>query len=316
MISSNSISKTLVVLTGPTGVGKTELSLRIAESLGSPVLSCDSRQIFRELPIGTAAPTEEQLKRVQHYFIGTHSINDYYSSAKYEEDVLNLLEQELFPRHNTILMTGGSMMYIDAVCKGIDDMPDVDEQLRKDLVLQFQTEGLEPLLAKLKLLDPEYYQQVDQKNHKRVIHGLEICLMTGKPFSSFRQNTAKTRPFNIIKICLNRDRTELYGRIDQRVQEMMQQGLLEEARKVYPFRHLNALNTVGFKELFAHFDGEISLDEAVARIQYNTHKYARKQLTWFRRDKEYHWFHPDQTADIFHFLQTSCPDSFNPIAQR
>ena len=303
-----------MVLTGPTGVGKTELSLRIAESLGSPVLSCDSRQLFRELPIGTAAPTKEQLERVQHYFIGTHSINDYYSSAKYEEEVLHLLENELFPHHNTILMTGGSMMYIDAVCKGIDDMPDVDEQLRKELISQFQTEGLDYLLAKLKLLDPEFYNQVDQKNHKRVIHGLEICLMTGKPFSTFRQNTAKSRSFNIIKICLNRDRTELYGRIDQRVLEMMQQGLLEEARKVYPFRNLNALNTVGFKEMFAYFDGEISLDEAIARIQYNTHKYARKQLTWFRRDKEYNWFHPNQTTEIIQFLQTSCPESFNPIA--
>jgi len=316
MILSKKNTKTLLVLTGPTGVGKTELSLRIAESLGSPVLSCDSRQLFRELPIGTAAPTGEQLKRVQHHFIGTHSIHDYYSSAKYEEDVLHLLEKDLFPHHNTILMTGGSMMYIDSVCKGIDDMPDVDEQLRKELVLLFQTEGLEPLLAKLKLLDPEYYNQVDQKNHKRIIHGLEICLMTGKPFSSFRQNTTKSRPFNILKICLNRDRTELYERIDQRVLEMMQLGLLEEARSVYPFRDLNALNTVGFKELFAHFDGEISLDDAIARIQYNTHKYARKQLTWFRRDKEYHWFHPNQTEEITHFLQTSCPDSFNPMVLR
>jgi tRNA dimethylallyltransferase len=303
--------KTLVVLTGPTGVGKTELSLRIAEALGSPVLSCDSRQIFREIPIGTAAPTHEQLNRVRHYFIGDHSIHDYYSAARFETDVLNLLENELFPQHDTIVMTGGSMMYIDAVCKGIDDMPDVNEALRKDLQDQFNKNGLDFILAQLKLLDPEYYNLVDIKNHKRVIHGLEICLMTGKPFSSFRQNIAKKRPFNIIKICLNRDRNELYQRIDQRVLEMMELGLYEEARNIYPFRDLNALNTVGYKELFSHFDGEISLNEAVARIQFNTHKYARKQLTWFRRDKDYLWFHPDHIQDIRQLIQDTCPDFKN-----
>jgi len=305
--------KTLVVLTGPTGVGKTELSLRIAEALGSPVLSCDSRQIFREIPIGTAAPTPDQLKRVRHYFIADHSIHDYYSAARFETEVLSLLEKELFPKHETILMTGGSMMYIDAVCKGIDDMPDVDGQLRHDLAELFRNEGLDPILAQLKLLDPEYYHQVDLKNHKRVIHGLEICLMTGKPFSSFRKNAARKRPFHIVKICLNRDRAELYSRIDQRVPEMMQQGLYEEARSLYPFRTLNALNTVGYKELFAHFDGDISLEEAIIRIQNNTHKYARKQLTWFRRDQEYQWFHPEDHTAIGQFLQAKCPDSFNPF---
>jgi len=299
--------KTLVVLTGPTGVGKTELSLRIAEALGSPVLSCDSRQLFREIPIGTAAPTAEQLQRVRHYFVADHSIHDYYSAARFETDVLALLENELFPSHDTILMTGGSMMYIDAVCKGIDDMPDVDGQLRLDLLEQYQKEGLESILAQLKLLDPEYYGQVDRKNPKRVIHGLEICLMTGKPFSSFRSSSAKKRPFNIVKICLNRDRTELYSRIDQRVLQMMEQGLYQEARLLYPFRSLNALNTVGFKELFAHFDGSITLEEAIVRIQNNTHKYARKQLTWFRRDKDYHWFHPDQTSEINELLQPLVP---------
>ena len=303
--------KTLVVLTGPTGVGKTELSLRIAEALGSPVLSCDSRQIFREIPIGTAAPSQDQLNRVKHYFIGSHSIQEYYSAAKFETEVLDLLENELFPKHDAVLMTGGSMMYIDAVCNGIDDMPDVDDQLRHDLMEQYDREGIEPLLSKLKLLDPEYYEQVDLKNYKRIIHGLEICLMTGKPFSSFRQNSAKKRPFNIVKICLNRERVELYQRIDQRVLEMMSQGLYEEAHKLYPFRSLNALNTVGYKELFSHFDGEITLDEAIVRIQFNSHKYARKQLTWFRRDKDYHWFHPENFSEIGQLLLDRCPNAFN-----
>jgi tRNA dimethylallyltransferase len=298
----NSIMKTLVVVTGPTGVGKTALSLRIAEALGSPVLSCDSRQLFQEMSIGTAAPTPEQLKRIKHFFVADRSIQDYYSAAKFETDVLSLLTKELFPKRECILMTGGSMMYIDAVCNGIDDMPDVDEALRRNLSARYTAEGLDSILTELRLLDPAYYEQVDRKNHKRVIHGLEICLTTGKPFSGFRKNTAKKRPFNIVKICLNRDRKELYARIDQRVLEMMEQGLVEEARHLYPYRALNALNTVGYKELFAHFDGLTTLDEAIANIQNNTHKYARKQLTWFRRDPDYHWFHPEDTNGIRNFL--------------
>jgi tRNA dimethylallyltransferase len=294
--------KTLVVLTGPTGVGKTELSLRIAEKLSSPILSCDSRQIYREIPIGTAAPTPEQLDRVKHHFIGTHSIHDYYSAARYETDVLKLLEDDLFPEHETILMTGGSMMYIDAVCKGIDDMPDIDKELRRDLLQQYEEKGLDSMLAQLHLLDPDYYGQVDRKNYKRVIHGLEICLMTGKPFSSFRKETAKERPFRIIKICLNRNRIELYERIDKRVLEMIDHGLEKEVRDLYPYKYLNALNTVGYKEIFAHIDGLFSLDEAIVRIQNNSHKYARKQLTWFRRDPEYHWFHPDDQEGIMSYL--------------
>ena len=285
--------KTLVVLTGPTSVGKTELSLGIAEALGSPVLSCDSRQIFRELPIGTAAPTPEQLNHIKHYFIGTRSIQDYYSAAKFETDVLQLLEKELFPKHESVLMTGGSMMYIDAVCKGIDDMPDIDQALRQDLQDQYRKEGLDTILSQLRLLDPDYYKQVDRKNAKRVIHGLEICLMTGKPFSSFRKEKSKERSFRILKICLNRSRAELYARIDQRVVGMINRGLVEEASSLYPYKHLNALNTVGYKELFAHFDGLCTLDEAIIQIQNNTHKYARKQLTWFRKDPDYHWFNPD-----------------------
>ncbi len=281
--------KTLVVLTGPTGVGKTELSLRIAEALGSPILSCDSRQVFREMSIGTAAPTPDQLKRVNHHFIATKSIHEPYSAAKFEMEALSVLEQ-LFISHETVLMTGGSMMYIDAVCKGIDDMPDVDPLIRKELNELFHEKGLEPILEELQRLDPVYYDQVDRKNPKRVIHGLEMCRMTGLSYSSFRKDTAKKRPFRILKICLNRERQVLYERIDARVDEMLLQGLEKEARSLYPYRSLNALNTVGYKELFDYFDGRVSLEQAVINLKFNTHKYARKQLIWFRRDTDYHWF--------------------------
>ena len=289
--------KTLVVLTGPTGVGKTELSLRLAEALGSPILSCDSRQIFREMSIGTAAPTPEQLQRVQHYFIASKSIHEPYSAAKFELEALSLLNT-LFESHEILLMTGGSMLYIDAVCKGIDDMPDVDPAIRQELSTIFHEKGLEPILEELQRLDPIYYEQVDRKNHKRVIHGLELCRMTGLPFSSFRKDTAKERPFRIVKIGLNRERKELYDRIDSRVDDMMAQGLEAEARRLFPFRHLNALNTVGYKELFAYFDGSCSLSEAAQSIKYNTHQYARKQLTWFRKDTNYCWLHPDDPTII------------------
>jgi len=289
--------KTLVVLTGPTGVGKTELSLRIAEALGSPILSCDSRQIFKEMSIGTAAPTPDQLKRVQHYFIASKSIQEPYSAAKFEAETLSLLNT-LFESHETVLMTGGSMMYIDAVCKGIDDMPDVDPVIRQELANLYKTNGLAPILEELKRLDPVYFEQVDRQNPKRVIHGLELCRMTGKPFSTFRKDTAKERPFKVVKICLNRDRQELYNRIDARVDQMMIQGLEEEARNLHHFRNLNALNTVGYKEMFDYFDGHFSLEQAVITLKFNTHKYARKQLTWFRRDSDYHWFHPEENDII------------------
>lgn len=294
--------KTLIVLTGPTGVGKTELSLNLAESLASPIISCDSRQIFREIPVGTAAPTEEQLHRVRHYFVGCKSIHEYYSAAKYETDVISLLDNELFKSNDTVLMTGGSMLYIDAVCRGIDDMPDVDENLRKNLVQRYNTEGIDNILAELKLLDPEYYSKVDLKNHKRVIHGLEICLMTGKPYSQFRTGKIKKRSFDIIKICLDRDRNDLYKRIDNRVENMIESGLLDEAAALYEFRSLNSLNTVGYKEIFAYMDGNCSLDEAVNNIRNNTHKYARKQLTWFRKDPVYKWFHADDNDDVIKYL--------------
>ncbi len=293
--------KRLIVLTGPTGVGKTELSLRLTRELGSPVFSCDSRQMFREMSIGTAKPSQAQLAQVKHHFINNLSIHDYYSAARFESEAMALFE-EYFKTHDQALMVGGSMLYIDAICKGIDDMPDVDESLRRELLQRYQDKGLDDILGQLRLLDPDYYKEVDRKNHKRVLHGLEICLMTGKPFSSFRRQQTKERPFEILRICLHRQREELYQRIDQRVLQMMDEGLLEEARQLYPFRHLNALKTVGYSELFAHFDGECSLEEAIAKIQFNTHKYARKQLTWFRRDGDYHWFESHQEEEIFRLL--------------
>lgn len=284
---------TLIVLLGPTGVGKTELSLRIAEAFGSPILSCDSRQVYRELPIGTAAPTREQLSRVRHYGIGTLSVTDYYSASQFEEETIALLE-ELHQTTPVILMTGGSMLYIDAVCKGIDEMPTVSPEIRQALYSQFEQEGLAPILAELKAADPTHYEEVDRDNYKRVIHAVEICRMTGKPYSSFRTKTQKERPFRILKIGLRRDREELCERINQRVDGMIQDGLVEEARRVYPYKHLNSLNTVGYKELFHYFDGEWPLDFAIEKIKRNSRVYARKQMTWFKRDPEILWFHPEE----------------------
>ncbi len=292
---------TLVVLLGPTGVGKTALSFALAEQLGSPILSADSRQLYAEIPIGTAAPTKEEQERVTHYFIGTHHLTDYYSAAQYEIDVLKLTE-ELFPTHPTLLLTGGSMMYIDAVCKGIDDIPTVDEVTRRALLDRYEQEGLPPLVNELRLLDPEYYRIVDLKNPKRVIHALEICYMTGRTYTSFRTQTSKERPFRIIKIGLRREREELYSRINQRVDQMVANGLVDEARHVYPYRHLNSLNTVGYKELFAHFDGDCTLEFAIEKIKQNSRIYSRKQMTWFRRDNSIHWFHPEETETIIKFL--------------
>lgn len=292
---------TLVVLLGPTGVGKTALSFALAEQLDSPILSADSRQLYAEIPIGTAAPTKEEQERVTHYFIGTHHLTDYYSAAQYEIDVLKLTE-ELFPTHPTLLLTGGSMMYIDAVCKGIDDIPTVDEVTRRALLDRYEQEGLPPLVNELRLLDPEYYRIVDLKNPKRVIHALEICYMTGRTYTSFRTQTSKERPFRIIKIGLRREREELYSRINQRVDQMVANGLVDEARHVYPYRHLNSLNTVGYKELFAHFDGDCTLEFAIEKIKQNSRIYSRKQMTWFRRDNSIHWFHPEETETIIKFL--------------
>ncbi|SHF69746.1 tRNA (adenosine(37)-N6)-dimethylallyltransferase MiaA [Dysgonomonas macrotermitis] len=278
----------LLVLLGPTGVGKTELSVSLAEYWGCPIISADSRQLYKGLTIGTAAPTSALLERVPHYMVGTLGIGDYYSASEFETDALRLITK-LHEDHKVLIVTGGSMMYIDALCKGIDEVPTIDETLRKEIYERFEKEGLEPIKAQLKLLDPVFYNQVDLKNHKRVIHALEVCLMSGKPYSSFRTNTAKQRPFEIVKVGLMRDREELYNRINMRVDQMIEDGLIEEAKTYYPYRNLNSLNTVGYKELFKYFDGEWTLEFAVEKIKQNSRIYSRKQMTWFKRDKDIFW---------------------------
>lgn len=314
---------TLFVLLGPTGVGKTELSLEIAELLRCPILNADSRQLYRDIPIGTAAPTVEQMQRVRHYFVGTLGLNEYYSAAQYEQDALKLLFDD-FPTqkhgildrnhdivtqksvHSTpkcALLCGGSMLYIDAVCNGIDDIPTIETETREMMRKRLETEGLEHLVAELRLLDPDYYQRADLRNTRRIVHALEICYQSGKPYSSFLTRTRKARPFRIIKLGLNRERDELFSRINKRVLQMLDMGLEEEARRVYPHRDLNSLNTVGYKELFRYFDGEWTLAQAVEKIQRNTRVYAKKQLTWFQRDGEIHWFHPDERNRLLDFVK-------------
>lgn len=293
--------KNLVVIVGPTGVGKTELCLQVAEHYDTPIINADSRQIFAELPIGTAAPTPEQMQRVKHYFVGSHHIKDYYSAAMYESDVLSLLEK-LFFTHDVVLLSGGSMMYVDAVCKGIDDIPTVDKATRELYKQRLNTEGLSILLEELKRLDPEHYNIVDKQNPRRVVHALEICHMTGKTYTSFRTNTIKKRPFNIIKIGLNRPREELYERINQRVLHMMELGLEAEARQLYPMKGLNSLNTVGYKEMFKYIEGAIPREEAIRQIQSNTRQYMRKQLTWFKKDNTIQWFSPNNIEDILNCI--------------
>jgi len=301
------MTKTLLVLLGPTGVGKTELSLRLAGDFDSPIISSDSRQLYADLKIGTAAPTAEQLNKVTHYFIGTLKLTDYYSAAQYETEVLKLLDK-LFQTKDIVLMTGGSMMYVDAVCKGIDDIPTVDKETRELLIQKYETEGLDYLCAELKLVDPEYYKIVDLKNPKRVIHALEICYMTGKTYTSFRTRSAKERPFRILKIGLARDREELYERINRRVDIMMEDGLLEEAKSVYHYKNLNSLNTVGYKEIFNYLDGIWELPFAIEKIKQNSRIYSRKQMTWFKRDEDIAWFHPDQEKDILDYIQKMLND--------
>lgn len=289
---------TLLVLLGPTGVGKTAWSIRIAEKLSSPILSADSRQLYKGMPIGTAAPTPDQLSRAKHYFVGILSPEEYYSASRYEEEAITLIEK-LHKKHPVVVMVGGSMLYIDAVCRGIDEMPTIDDELRKDLQQLYRKEGLDPIRQQLKLLDPVFYRQVDLKNPKRVIHALEVCLMTGKPYSSLRTNLRKKRPFRIVKIGFTRERQELYDRINARVDDMIDNGLIEEAQRLYPLRHLNSLNTVGYKELFDYFDGKYDLNTAIEKIKQHSRNYARKQLSWFKRDKEIHWIHlSDEKIDV------------------
>lgn len=294
-------NKTLIVITGPTGVGKTEATLRIAEHFNVPVINADSRQIFSEIPIGTAAPTAEQQLRVQHYFVGNHHLEDYYSASLYEQDVLNIINSQHTP---ISLLSGGSMMYIDAVCNGIDDIPTILPEIRENMMKRLEAEGLEHMCNLLRELDPEHWKIVDRNNPRRVIHALEICIQTGKTYTSFRSNTIKDRPFNIIKVGLNRDRDELYNRINQRVLDMIEEGMIEEALQVYPKRTLNSLNTVGYKELFEYLDGLTTLDEAIFKIQSNTRRYARKQLTWYKKDTAFQWFNPDNIEEILNYVHT------------
>ncbi len=292
---------TLIVVTGPTAVGKTALCIDIARHYGIPIINADSRQIYRELRIGTATPTEEQLRSVKHYFVGSISIDDYYNASMYEQDVLRLLDEQF--KHSPIqLLTGGSMMYIDAVCNGIDDIPTIREDIREEMKRRYAEEGLESLCEDLKRLDPEHYKIVDRNNHRRVIHALEICYQTGTTYTSFRKQEKKQRPFHIVKIGLNRDREELYQRINQRVDQMITDGLLDEVRSLKDKRSNNALNTVGYKEMFSYLDGTWSLEEAIERMKGNTRRYARKQLTWFKRDEEMRWFPPQQQEEILKYI--------------
>lgn len=298
------MTKTLVVILGPTGVGKTDTCIRVAKHFNVPIINADSRQIFQEIPIGTAAPTQVQQQEIKHYFVGSHHLDDYYSASMYEQDVLSLLEK-LFTSQDIALMSGGSMMYIDAVCNGIDDIPTVDEQTRQWMKQRLHDEGLPALVEELRQLDPIHYEFVDKNNPRRVVHALEICHMTGKTYTSFRTNKIKERPFQILKIGLNLPREELYQRINQRVLNMIQEGWVEEALKVYPKRELNSLHTVGYRELFDYLDGLYTLDEAIEKIQSNTRRYMRKQLTWFKRDQKIRWFSPNNIEEIINYISKS-----------
>jgi tRNA dimethylallyltransferase len=298
---------TLFVLLGPTAVGKTELSLKIAEMLGSPIINADSRQLYRDIPIGTAAPTAEQMQRVRHYFVGTLGLEEYYSAAVYEQQVIELLPT-LFRETPRVLLSGGSMLYIDAVCRGIDDIPTVNEETRTLMHQRLADEGLERLCNELRLLDPEYYRKADLRNTQRIVHALEICYQTGRPYSSFLSQQAKQRPFRIVKIGLLRPREELFSRINRRTLQMMDLGFEQEARRVYPLRHLNSLNTVGYKEMFRYISGEWSLPHTIEKIQRNTRVYAKKQMTWFQRDPDINWFRPDEEEKILDFVERNSAD--------
>lgn len=297
-------NKFVVVIAGPTGIGKTDLSIYLAQHFKTAIISADSRQIYKELKIGTARPTDEQLKKVPHFLVGTKSIFDYYNAYQYEQEAL-LITEQLFSENNIIILCGGSMLYIDAFCNGIDELPTVDPELRNQLQLQYQQEGLESIRRQLKLLDPLYYKQVDLKNPQRIIHAVEICLMTGQPYSQLRTNTKKIRPFNIIKIGLDMDRLLLHERINSRVDKMIKKGLEEEARELFPHRHLNSLNTVGYRELFDFFMNNISREKAIELIKRNSRRYARKQLSWFRRDPEINWFSPEKSDEVINFVENT-----------
>ena len=296
---------TLIVIVGPTGVGKTALCIDVAKQLDTVIINADSRQMFKEIPIGTAAPTDDEQNMVKHYFIGNLSIKDYYNASMFENEVITLLGR-LFHEKDVVILSGGSMMYVDAVCNGIDDIPTVNEHIRNLVKEDYERHGLSEMQNKLKELDPEYYSIVDKNNPKRIIHAVEICLSTGRTYTSFRTNIKKERPFRTIKIGLTRERGELYRRIDERVENMIASGLIDEARRMHPYKGFNALNTVGYKELFDYFDGNCTLEEAIFKIKCNTHKYCRKQLTWFKRDKDIKWFSPDNVEEIINYIRSFC----------
>lgn len=295
---------TLLVLLGPTGVGKTDISIDLACRYGAEVVSCDSRQFYREMSIGTAVPSEEQLNKVKHHFIQFLSINNYYSSSHFEKDVLNVLP-ELFVKNKTVLMTGGSGMYIDAVCCGIDNIPDADPAIREKYINEHKEKGIESLRVSLKILDPEHYNKVDLKNYKRIIRALEICETTGLPYSSFLKKEKRERDFRVIKIGLERPREELYERINLRVDRMIGMGLEEEARALHHKKNLNALNTVGYREFFDFFEGKISGEKTVELIKRNSRRYAKRQMTWWAKDKEIKWFNPENKQGIIDYLDSS-----------
>ena len=295
------MKKKLIIVLGPTGVGKTELSLSLAEHLGCDIISCDSRQFYRELRIGTAAPDEDQLKRVRHHFVGMLELEDYYSCGRFETEMLKKAE-ELYNEKDTLIMVGGSMLYIDAITKGIDDRPEVDEELRNSLWERYEKEGIEKMRDELKMLDPKYYEQMDQKNYKRIIHALEICIATGKPYSDLRSQSSKKRDFDIIKIGLSLPREELYERINKRVDKMVEKGLIEEAKALYNKKDLNSLNTVGYKEIYKWMDGEWDKDHAIEMIKQDSRRYAKKQMTWFKRDEEITWFDPTEIEEVTKFI--------------
>lgn len=293
--------KALIAVIGPTAVGKTDICIRLAQHFNTPIINADSRQIYKELNIGTASPSPEEKRQAKFFFVDKLSVSDYYSAARYEQDALEAISS-IFTDHDITVLSGGSMMYVDAVTKGIDDIPTIDDATRTFMRERLEKDGLEPLVKELGILDPDYYKAVDRKNVRRIVHALEICYATGKPYSSFRTNSSKSRPFKIIKVGLSRPRQELYERINARVDNMFEEGLLDEAQKLYPLRHLNALNTVGYNELFKFFDGTMTLSEAKEKIKRNTRVYAKKQITWYKRDEAISWFHPDEYTSILKFI--------------
>ena len=290
------MEKTLVVITGPTGSGKTSLAVEVAKAIGTEIISADSRQIFKEIPIGTAAPSEEERAAVPHYFVATHSLTDYYSAADFESDVISLLERK-WREHDVMVMAGGSMMYVDAVINGIDDIPSISDENRRRAMAVYENGGLQQLRLDVLELDPEYYIQVDLNNHKRLIHALEIMYESGKKYSALRTGQSRKRDFRVLKFALNLPREVLFDRINRRVEIMIDAGLEAEARAVYDMRHLNSLNTVGYKEMFEYFDGKMDRATAIARICKNTRVYAKKQLTWLKKDDSVIWLNPENSLE-------------------